>query len=49
MQLLTCVLLVAISIGEGRVVLPGAKEAGLVSSEIEDAIVTKENVNLETF
>ena len=33
MQLITCVLLVAISFGEGRVVLPGAKEAGLVSSE----------------
>ena len=33
MQLIACVLLVAISFGEGRVVLPGAKEAGLVSSE----------------
>ena len=41
MQLITCVLLVAISFGEGRVVLPGAKEAGLVSSE--NAIVLKEN------
>ena len=41
MQLITCILLVAISFGEGRVVLPGAKEAGLVSSE--NAIVLKEN------
>ena len=48
MQLVyTFVLFVATSFGAlGRVVLPGAKEAGLVSSEIEDAIVTKENVNL---